>query len=305
MTVQDSTQSESLESGFDNIINSIESEMEFDDKFDMSPSNADYDVSINRQLRIFNHRKKQAANDAQLIMNRIALLQKEEERSRKKIVQTKSRVDEIISIRRDNDERFKKFVYAVNEEKKLQNDLRQRNLKFEIESRKSKLAQFEKLHKQKRNDVVVVRVENDQLNKLLLQEQERALKLKRDKNATLRKLEEESKRRREYEKFEQERKLKAEYLAKAKQEADEAAQAEQLVKMLEEKEREWIVKLQQAQYLQETTSKQMEDMLLNDLLIDSGIPLTEPAQKSVRTPSAKKTLSKTTRAVSVPSKKES
>lgn len=49
------------------------------------------DIDVNRKLSLYKHRKKQAANDAQLLMNRIALLQKEEERARKKIEQTKER----------------------------------------------------------------------------------------------------------------------------------------------------------------------------------------------------------------------
>ncbi len=39
-------------------------------------------ADVNRKLSIFKHRKKQAASDAQLLMNRIALLQKEEERGK-------------------------------------------------------------------------------------------------------------------------------------------------------------------------------------------------------------------------------
>jgi len=54
------------------------------------------ELDINRKLSIIKYRKKQAANDAQLLMNRIALLQKEEERARKKIDQTKDRASGII-----------------------------------------------------------------------------------------------------------------------------------------------------------------------------------------------------------------
>lgn len=40
--------------------------------------------NISRQLNVYKHVKKKAANDAQLLMNRIALIQKEEERAKKK-----------------------------------------------------------------------------------------------------------------------------------------------------------------------------------------------------------------------------
>ena len=53
---------------------------------------------VSRRLSILKHKKKQAANDAQLLMNRIALLQKEEERARKKIDQTKDRASGITTV---------------------------------------------------------------------------------------------------------------------------------------------------------------------------------------------------------------
>lgn len=53
---------------------------------------------ISRRLSILKHKKQQASNDAQLLMNRIALLQKEEERARKKIDQTKDRASGITII---------------------------------------------------------------------------------------------------------------------------------------------------------------------------------------------------------------
>ena len=39
------------------------------------------DANVTRKLSVLKHRKKAASNDAQLLMNRIALLQKEEERA--------------------------------------------------------------------------------------------------------------------------------------------------------------------------------------------------------------------------------
>ena len=58
--------------------------------------------NISHQVSVYKYRKKQAANDAQLLMNRIALLQKEEERARKKIEMTKDRADEIIAMRNEH-----------------------------------------------------------------------------------------------------------------------------------------------------------------------------------------------------------
>ena len=51
------------------------------------------------------HRKKQADNDRQLLLNRIALLKKEEARAWKKIEKTKGRAEEIIQMRMENEKR--------------------------------------------------------------------------------------------------------------------------------------------------------------------------------------------------------
>lgn len=66
----------------------------------------DPDAPVSHKLSILKHRKKQAANDAQLLMNRIALLQKEEERARKKIDATKDRANEILSMRHEHEKRI-------------------------------------------------------------------------------------------------------------------------------------------------------------------------------------------------------
>jgi len=80
----------------------------------------DDNINVNRQLNIYKHIKKKAANDAQLLMNRIALIQKEEERARKKIEQTKERATEILSLRHDSEKRVKAYANATGEVKQLQ-----------------------------------------------------------------------------------------------------------------------------------------------------------------------------------------
>lgn len=73
-------------------------------------------MDVSRQLSILKHRKKTAANDAQLLLNRIALLQKEEERARRKIEKTKDRASEILTMRDENFQRVDRFVRAAEEE---------------------------------------------------------------------------------------------------------------------------------------------------------------------------------------------
>jgi dynactin complex subunit len=72
----------------------------------------DEDANVNKKLSVYKHIKKKAANDAQLLMNRIALIQKEEERARKKIEQTKERAVEILALRSDTQKRVKAYKNA-------------------------------------------------------------------------------------------------------------------------------------------------------------------------------------------------
>ena len=78
--------------------------------FDLEQMTGDSAGNLGRKLSIIKHRKKQATNDAQLLMNRIALLQKEEDRARKKIDFTKEKAKDIILLKSENETRIKAHV---------------------------------------------------------------------------------------------------------------------------------------------------------------------------------------------------
>jgi len=220
------------------------------------------DVDVNRKLSVFKHRKKQASNDAQLLMNRIALLQKEEERARKKIDMTKDRAAEILAMRSENERRMMQYLNAGSEEQEKQVQLREKNKDQDIESRKARQAIADMILNKRKEDAVELQQQKRQLTKLMLKEQEKELRLKQQKRDEVRKMQEAARLRREEEAREKERKVREFYEKKAAEEEAEARRAEKLVKELERKEREWIAKLRNAQLVQEDAFDHLEVALM-------------------------------------------
>ena len=80
------------------------------------------DVVQSREKRLMDAiaARKQVEKDAELLKNRIALLQMEERKARKKIEETKKRTSEVVTLKRRNEERYRQKVYSVqriNDEK--------------------------------------------------------------------------------------------------------------------------------------------------------------------------------------------
>ena len=198
--------------------------------------------------------------------NRIALLQKEEERSRKKIDQARERAEEIIAIRNENEKRVQAFIDVNEEEQNLQIKMRSRNQIFGYENRKVKLYQAEKIQIQRKVDVVEMKNEKKLLTKFMVQEQEKMLLEKQQKHEEVKRIEIEAKLKREVEKRNQEKKMRDFLAQKAHIEEQEAGKAEKLVRILENKEREWILKLQEAQHLQESAVQHLQEAIVDDSL---------------------------------------
>jgi len=191
--------------------------------------------NIAHQVSVYKYRKKQAANDAQLLMNRIALLQKEEERARKKIEMTKDRADEIIAMRNEHGKRIESSVKSAQEEQNLQAELQKRNKEMEKQGIKNREQLRNQILTKRREDAMKVQHDKKELTKQLLKEQEKELRLKQLKKEKIRKMEEEAKAKRDAEIKAKEEEIKRYYREKALKEAEEAKKAEKLVKALEKK----------------------------------------------------------------------
>ncbi|RYG63878.1 hypothetical protein EON64_15095, partial [archaeon] len=193
--------------------------------------------------------------------NRIALIQKEEERARKKIQQTKERAAEILALRTDNEERLKAYSTAASENKQLQKVLLARNREQEVEGKKARAQRFELLHNRRREEVHEMLTEKKYLTQLMIEEQQRDIVLKQARRERIKRMEEEARERKERERRERETKAREAYEARLRAEEAEARRAEQLVKALERKEREWIERLRAAQGVQESAFMQLERAL--------------------------------------------
>lgn len=218
-------------------------------------------ANVNRKLTIYKHRKKQASNDAQLLMNRIALLQKEEERARKKIDDTKSRASEIITMRDENEKRMKEYLGAGDQEKKLRAELNRRNREKDEKSKKAlEQVQGQILNQRKENASNLLQ-QKKQLTKFMLKEQEKELRMKKKKCAEVLRMEQDAREKRLKEEAERKQRAKEIYERKAAEEEAEARKAEVLVKELERKEQEWINRLKDAQNTQERAYEKLETAL--------------------------------------------
>lgn len=245
-------------------------------------------LNVNRKLAVYKHRKKAAANDAQLLMNRIALLQKEEERARKKIDHTKERADEILNMRADNAGKMKQFMGHAEKEKSKQDEIQRKNKQQEEENKKNIQIQSQILLESRRGRVLEMRQDRKKALKTIVKEQQSEVKRKQKKRDEIRKAEEAMKKKREADKEAHDRKVREEYEAKALAEEAEARRAEKLVKALEKKEREWIDRLRLAQKTQEDAFEYLEGTLTASNSLEEGIHESTSSVKSAKKASPKK-----------------
>ncbi len=199
--------------------------------------------------------------DRFLYRNRIALIQKEEERARKKIEQTKERATEILALRNDSEKRVKAYASATGEVKQLQQVLLAKNREQEVAGRQARAQRIESLHSKKKEEVSEMIMEKKYLTQLMIEEQEKVIQQKQKRREDIRRMEEEMKAKKEEERREKERRTKEFYEKRVAEEAAEAKRAEKLVKALERKEREWIERLREAQTVQENAFEQLETAL--------------------------------------------
>lgn len=189
------------------------------------------------------------------------MIQKEEERARKKIEQTKERAVEILALRNDTQKRVKAYKTASGEVKQLQQIMLAKNREQEEESKRARQYRLESLQAKKKGGVIDMLMEKKYLTQMMIHEQEKEIQMKQKRRMEIKKMEEDARLKKEQERIEKEQKVKEYYQQKLAEEAAEAKRAEKLVKELERKEREWIAKLREAQVVQEEAFDQLETAL--------------------------------------------
>jgi hypothetical protein len=154
---------------------------------------------------------------------------------------------EILMMRAENEKRTEAYIRAMDEDLQFQQELQVRNKEADYVARKARADLRQNLYNKRREDASELQQEKRQLTKFMLKEQAKELRLKQKKAEEVRKKEEEARLRREREKEEYDRKVREAFEKKAAEEEAEARKAEKLVKALERKEREWMMKLRSTQ----------------------------------------------------------
>lgn len=203
-----------------------------------SPENDMLGMKLNR---------KRAETDLQLIANRIALLKAEEQKALNKVVETKIRAEEIIDMKRRNEEATKQRLQASMNKELAARSVQQKALLDKVD-RQKKLAQSIQLY----NDVRLKNADAAKLesrsrkesinNSKLLSEMEKRAKVEEEKNRY-----QDTKMAREREKAEKEDLNRRAYAAKMSEEAERKKEADDMILILENEEKLLIERLRESQ----------------------------------------------------------
>lgn len=209
-------------------------------------SSGTQNTSASAMLDVKNGRKRAEA-DLQLLANRIALLRAEEQKAVTKMVETQSRAQEIIQIKKRNEDMVKEKV-ANYTGKEQQTKAMRDKINNDREERQKNIAYGRKvLRDSKHVEAIETKVEAKKIEearimeRLAVEEEKkaRAMEEKRRRDA--------AKRLREKELAEKQQLAQLQYTKKIAEEARRTAEAEEMIKQLEREERELIERLKSTQ----------------------------------------------------------
>lgn len=191
--------------------------------------------------------RKRAETDLQLIANRIALLKAEEQKAMNKVMETKIRADEIVEMKRRNEEATKSRLQNSMSREMTARAVQLRAAQEKVE-RQKKLTHSKKLY----NDVRKINADSAKLESRSRQECISQTKLqaemeKRSKVEEERRRYQETKALREKERAEKEELARRAYAAKMEEEAIRKKDAEDMILILEDEEKKLIEKLRDSQ----------------------------------------------------------
>jgi len=205
--------------------------------------------------------RKRAELDAQLLANRIALLKQEEEKAWKKIEETRKRANEIMELRKQNEN---KFAAKENFYKQKWESIRAAQAQNQVQRDRAKA-----LRDQTRQGLLEQKAQNarsckEQSQQYLIEKKEREsgernANLERSSYMKARK--EEAKRRLEEDRLAQLERFREDYEARTAQEELLRARTDALVSKMEREEMELIQRLQNTQTVQRNAYEELEAAL--------------------------------------------
>ena len=210
-------------------------------------------------------KRKQAEHDRQLLLNRIALLKKEEARAWKKIQKTKGRAEEILRIRLEHEQETKarqELALVEVRRRKMEAD---KHAAIEEEMRRARAAQVAAVHDRKKVEVAKVRDEAAQWREEIRAKRLEDIVTKQQRRLEIKAREDELREKREAERkkiMEQNRRAYEEKILA--QEKESEAKEKEVLKM-ERVEMRLIQQLKKTQVMQQHAFEDLEQALNGDL----------------------------------------
>jgi len=205
--------------------------------------------------------RKRAELDAQLLANRIALLKQEEEKAWKKIEETRKRANEILDLRKQNEN---KFVAKENFYKQKWESIRAAQAQNAMSRDKARALRDQTRQGMMEQKHANARNTKEQSQQLLLQKKERESTERQanvERSAYLKARKEDAKRRLEEDRLAQLEKFREDYEARTAQEELLRARTDALVAKMEKEEMELIQRLQNTQNVQKNAYEELEAAL--------------------------------------------
>jgi len=205
--------------------------------------------------------RKRAEEDAQLLANRIALLQLEEKKAMKKIEETKKKAKEIIDLKNRNaqalkeKEQVKKQKEEEEMRKAMQNKVVKEQVKINQENNRNQLL------KRLKNDVDLMRKTKQDIKEQSMQEKDEEYIRNVQQANHIRNQQKEAQIKKQKQLEEIKQKARIEYENKIRQELEVKEQTDQLIARLEQQEMELIQRLQNTQSLQKEAFDDLERAL--------------------------------------------
>jgi len=205
--------------------------------------------------------RKRAELDAQLLANRIALLKQEEDKAHKKIEETRKRANEIMDLRRQNEQKFAAKENFYKSKWESIRSAQQQNAKARDHAKASRDQSRQGLLELRHGNAQSTKAQS-QLN--LQQKKDRESHEKAantERSCYLKSRKEDAKRKLEEDRLAQLDKFREDYEARTAQEEMLRARTDALVARMEKEEMELIQRLQNTQNVQRNAYEELEAAL--------------------------------------------
>jgi len=219
------------------------------------------DSTIRAQLLESKMIRKKAEEDAQLLANRIALLQLEEKKAMKKIEETKKKAQEIMDLKNRNSQiqREKEELRRQKEEEEIRKTMQNKSTKEQIKMNQDNNRNH--LFRRLKDDVDTMRKTKQDVKDFASTTKQQEYSKNAQLVDTIRSREKEAQERKKKQLEETKQKARLEYQSKIEHEHTIKQKTDDLISRLEQQEIELIQRLQNTQSLQKKAFDELEKAL--------------------------------------------